>query len=69
MNMELYEIRGEYPNNDRFHAHVIVDDQRDAIALAQGLRKVTTVKRVAVYSMDDYRPVYYDELKVPSLAK
>lgn len=61
--MELYEIRGEYPNSDRFHSYVVVDDQRDAIAMAQGIRKVTTVKRVAVYSMDDLRCVYYDELK------
>ncbi len=65
--MELYEIRGEYPNSDHFHSYVVVDDQRDAIAMAQGIRKVTTVKRVAVYSMDDLRCVYYDELKVPNL--
>ena len=65
--MELFEIRGEYPNSDHFHSYVVVDYQRDAIAMAQGIRKVTTVKRVAVYSMDDLRCVYYDELKVPNL--
>lgn len=61
--MELYEIRGEYPNESRFHSYVVVDDLRDAIAIAQGLRKVTTVKRVAVYSLDDYRCLFYDELR------
>lgn len=65
--MELYEIRGEYPDKNRFHSYVVVDDQRDAIAMAQGIRKVTTVKRVAVYSMDDCRCVFYDELNVPKL--
>lgn len=65
--MELYEIRGEYPDNHHFHSYVVVDDQRYAIAMAQGIRKVTTVKRVAVYSMDDCRCVFYDELKVSNL--
>lgn len=60
--MELYEIRGEYPDASCFLSYVVVDDIRDAVAMAQGLRKVTTVKRVAVYSMDDLRCVYYDEL-------
>lgn len=65
--MELYEISGQYPNDDHFCSYVIVDDLRDAIAMAQGIRKVTTVKRVAVYAMSDYQCVYYDELKVPKL--
>lgn len=64
MIMELYEIRGEYPNNDHFHSYVMVDDVQDAVAMAQGIRKVTTVNRVAVYSMDDDRCVYYDELNI-----
>lgn len=63
--MELYEIRGQYPNNDFFHSVVAVDDQRDAIAMAQGIRKVTTVNKVAVYSMEDNRCVYYDILQAP----
>lgn len=65
--MELYEIIGEYPNSDRFHSYVVVDDLRDAIAMAQGIRKVTTVHRVAVHSMDDCRCVFYDELNMPRL--
>lgn len=65
--MEIYEIRGEYPNNNRHRSVVVVEDQRDAIAMAQGLRKVTTIKRIAVYSAEDGRCVYYDELKVPKL--
>lgn len=60
--MELYEIRGEYPDKHRFHSYVVVDGKSDAIAMAQGIRKVTTVKRVAVYAMDDLRCVFYDEL-------
>ena len=63
--MELYEIRGQYPNKDFFHAVVVVDDQRDAVALAQGIRKVTTVNKVAVYSMEDNRCVFYDILQAP----
>lgn len=63
--MELYEIRGEYPNNDPFRSYVMVDDPRDAIAMAQGLRKVTTLYRVAVYSMEDNRCLFYDILQAP----
>lgn len=63
--MELYEIRGQYPDNAFFHSVVAVDDQRDAIAMAQGLRKVTTLYRVAVYSMEDDRCVFYDILQAP----
>ena len=65
--MEHYVIRGDYPDKHHFHAYVVVNDLRDAIAMAQGIRKVTTVNRVSVYSMDDYRPVFHDELKVPKL--
>lgn len=63
--MELYEIRGQYPDKAFFHSVVAVDDQRDAIAMAQGIRKVTTVNRVAVYSMEDNRCVFYDILQTP----
>ena len=62
--MELYEIKGDYPDRHCLKAYALVDDQRDAIAMAQGLLKSTTVRRVHVYSVEDYRCVYYDELKV-----
>lgn len=62
--MELYEIRGEYPDKHRHRSYVMVEDQRDAIAIAQGLRKVTTIKRIAVYAVDDNRCIFYDELKI-----
>ncbi len=65
--MELYEIIGEYPDSNTFHSYVLVNDPRDAIALAQGIRKVTTVHSVAVYAMDDDRCIFCDELKTPSL--
>lgn len=61
--MERYEIRGIYPNDAHFHAFIEVEDQRDAIAAAQGLRKVTTIRIVAVYAMEDGRCVYYDRLR------
>lgn len=61
--MELYEIRGIYPNGYKFRSVVCVQDQRDAIAIAQGLRKVTTINVVAVYDLVDGRQVYYDQLK------
>lgn len=65
--MDAYELRGEYPDKTRFRAVVAVEDQRDAIAMAQGLRKVTTIRRIAVYSAEDGRCVFYDELKMPKL--
>ena len=61
--MEIYEIRGIYPNDNKFRSVVCVEDQRDAIAIAQGLRKVTTLNVVAVYDIIDGRMVYYDKLK------
>lgn len=61
--MEVYEIRGIYPNGNKFRSVVCVQDQRDAIAIAQGLRKVTTINVVAVYDLVDGRQVYYDKLK------
>lgn len=64
--MEIYEIRGIYPNGEKFHSVVCVEDQRDAIAIAQGLRKVTTINVVAVYDIIDGHMVYYDQLKVNS---
>ena len=62
--MELYEIRGIYPDGTKFRAVVCVEDQRDAIAIAQGLRKVTTINVVAVYDVTDGRVVFYDKLKI-----
>ena len=61
--MERYEIRGIYPNDDRFHCYVEVEDQRDAIAIAQGIRKVTTIRIIAVYLCNDGHCVYYDKLR------
>lgn len=66
-NMEIYEIRGIYPNSTKFRSVVCVEDQRDAIAIAQGLRKVTTIKVVAVYDIIDGHMVFYDKLKVNAL--
>lgn len=62
--MEGYEIRGLYPDGHRFRAFVDVEDQRDAVAIAQGLRKVTTINVIAVYAREDGRLVYYDKLRV-----
>lgn len=62
--MEGYEIRGLYPNGHRFRTFVNVEDQRDAIAIAQGLGKVTTINVIAVYAREDGRLVYYDKLRV-----
>lgn len=64
MTMEGYDIRGEYPDGHIHRSIVFVTDQRDAIAIAQGLRKVTTIKIIAVYSLDDDRCIYYDKLKI-----
>lgn len=62
--MELYDIRGVYPNGKNFRAAVCVEDQRDAIAIAQGLRKVTTIEVIAIYDTIDGHVVFYDKLKV-----
>lgn len=60
----IFEIRGEYPDGTKHRSFVVVEDQVDAIAIAQGLRKVTTIRRIAVYSCCDDRCVYYDELRI-----
>lgn len=62
--MEIYDIRGLYPNGRQHQSVVCVDDQRDAIAIAQGLRKVTTINEIAVYDVIDGHVVYYDKLKI-----
>lgn len=62
--MEVYEIRGLYPNGDHHRSVACVDDQQDAIAIAQGLRKVTTINVIAVYDITDGHMVYYDKLKI-----
>lgn len=62
--MEGYEIRGLYPNGHRFRAFVNVENMGDAIAIAQGLRKVTTIDVIAVYAREDGLQVYYDKLRV-----
>ena len=59
-----YEISGIYPNGDRYHAYVDTETSLDAIALAQGIRKVTTVKEIALFSMDDNRLIFHDKLQV-----
>ena len=60
--MEVYEIRGIYPDHTKFRSVVCVEEYLDAIAIAQGLRKVTTINRIAVYDTIDGHMVYYDEL-------
>ena len=63
VEMERYEIRGIYPNDKYFQCFAEVEDQRDVIAIAQGLRKVTTIRIIAVYLCDDGHCVYYDKLR------
>lgn len=59
-----YEIQGIYPDGCRYHAFVECETLVDAIALAQGIRKVTTVKEVALFSMEENRLVFHDKLQV-----
>lgn len=61
--METYEIRGTYPDGHHHKSIVVVEDQRDAIAIAQGLRKVTTINVIAVYDVVDGHMVFYDKLQ------
>lgn len=57
-----YEIQGIYPDGCQYHAFVDCENLVDAIALAQGIRKVTTVKEVALFRMEDNRMVFHDKL-------
>lgn len=63
--MRLYELMGEYPDGNTFHSYVMVNDSRDAIAMAQGIKKVTTVHSISVYDLDEDRCIFCDELKTP----
>ena len=58
-----YEIQGIYPDGCQYHAFVDCENLVDAIALAQGIRKVTTVNEVVLFSMEDNRLVFQDKLK------
>ena len=58
-----YEIQGIYPDGCQYHAFVDCENLGDAIALAQGIRKVTTVKEVALFSTEDGRMVFHDKLQ------
>lgn len=61
--MERFEIRGIYPNGDNLIMFVEVDSDLDAMAVAQGLRKVTTINEVAVLTYDDGRCIFHDRLQ------
>lgn len=50
--MEKYIIEGIYPNGKAFTATVLVERFTDAMAIAQGLKMTTTLKRVAVTDVD-----------------
>lgn len=58
-----YEIQGIYPDGCQYHAFVDCENLVDAIALAQGIRKVSTVMEVTLFSMEDNRLVFHDKLK------
>lgn len=59
-----YEIKGIYPNKEHFYAIVFCENDTDARAIAQGLRKVTTINTIAVYRMEEGNCIYYDKLKI-----
>lgn len=61
--MERFEIRGIYPNGCNLTMYVETESDLDAMAVAQGLRKVTTIMEVAVLSCDDGRCIFHDRLK------
>lgn len=63
MPMERYEIRGIYPDGGNLTMFVEVDNDLDAMAVAQGLRKVTTINEVAVLTCDDGRCIFHDRLQ------
>lgn len=60
--MENYSIMGVYPDESKLYAEVKVSWDLDAIAIAQGLLKVTTIRYIAVYDMRDSRCVFHDSL-------
>lgn len=59
-----YEIKGIYPNNNHFYMIAFCESDTDARAVAQGIRKVTTVKEIAVYQMEHDHCIYYDKLEI-----
>lgn len=58
-----YEIKGIYPNNDLFYCVVFCEKDTDAMAIAQGLRKVTTLSIVALYPMGEQHAIFTDRIK------
>lgn len=52
MSTRKYDIVGVYPDEAQFFAAVEVSCDKDAMALAQGLLKVTTMRAVYVYDAE-----------------
>lgn len=63
-NLHCYEIRGIYPDKEKFYCIAFCETDNDARAIAQGLRKVTTINEIAVYQMEEDHCIYYDRLKI-----
>ena len=61
--MDRYEIRGIYPDGGNLTMFVDLDNDLDAMAVAQGLRKVTTINEVSVLTCDDGRCIFHDRLQ------
>lgn len=51
--METYYLTGQYPDGEQFRAEVTVNNVRDAMILAQGAQRVTTLKYCDVVDYKD----------------
>lgn len=62
MQLESYDIHGIYPDGARFYAQVYTQSVTDAIAIAQGIRKVTTVHTIWIDEGEEHTRRFYDSL-------
>lgn len=53
-----YIVQGFYPNDMELRMEISAYDDRDAMAVAQGLRKVTTLRSCYVIDAADGRKIF-----------
>lgn len=65
MGANDYIIQGFYPNDTELRMEVSCYDDRDAMAVAQGLLKVTTLRSCYVIDATDGRKVFECHIPIP----
>ena len=65
MEANKYIIQGIYPNDKQLSMEVKCYDSRDAMAVAQGLLKVTTLRSCYVFDAADGHKIFQCHIPMP----